>query len=440
MTSSQHEATAEYARALDEADELGSFRGHFWIPQQNGEPVAYFCGNSLGLLPRTAEAAVREELRVWAEYAVDGHFAPPCPWFSYHRLLTPYLAELAGALPEEVVAMNSLTVNLHLLFATFYRPVGRRRKILLEYYPFPSDLYVAQTQLRWRGLEPSQCVVFAEPTSGEFLVQTEDICSRIVEIGEELALVFLSGVHYYTGQRFQLEAITRAAHAVGAYVIVDLAHAIGNVELKLHDWDVDAAAWCSYKYLNSGPGGVGGLFVHKRHGGKAELVRLGGWWGTPEEVRFRLLSEFQPAYGAEGWQLSNAPILAMAVHRAALELFHKAGFPALCRKRDRLHDYARWWIERVRTIVPQAPLRIVTPEDVSQRGCQLSLWVGANGKELYRYLRAAGIVVDWREPNVIRLAPVPLYNSFHDVYRFGCALLNAAQALWGGGHRGVERG
>ncbi len=426
-----HEPTLAYARWLDESDPVASFRQLFCIPRRGGEEVVYFCGNSLGLLPKAAEAALLEELRRWAQDAVDGHFEGVRPWFSYHRQVTPYLAELAGAFPHEVVAMNSLTVNLHLLFATFYRPMGQRRKILLEHYPFPSDLYVAQTQLRWHGLEPSRELVFVEPPSGQFTLRTEDICARIAQVGEELAVVFLSGVHYYTGQRFELEPIVEAAHAVGAVVIVDLAHAIGNVELRLNAWQVDAAAWCSYKYLNSGPGGVGGLFIHERHAHNTELVRLGGWWGTPEDVRFQMLPAFRPAPGAEGWQLSNAAILPLAVHRVALELFHGAGFETLCRKRDMLHSYARFWIEHVCQQVPGAPLRIVTPEEPAQRGCQLSLWVGRDGQELYRRLRQAGVVLDWREPNVLRLAPVPLYNSFTDVYRFGVRLLEIARTLWG---------
>ncbi|MCS7176324.1 MAG: kynureninase [Candidatus Kapabacteria bacterium] len=428
---SEYEATEEYARHLDDSDPIAEFRRRFFIPCRDGKELVYFCGNSLGLLPKEAEVAVHEELRRWAELAVDGHFHGPLPWFSYHRTVTEYLAELVGAQPHEVVAMNSLSVNLHLLLASFYRPAGRRTKILMEHYPFPSDLYVAQTHLRWHGLEPSQHIVLVEPPLDGHLSRTEDICSRIAEFGEELALVFLSGVHYYTGQRFEIEPIVQAAHAVGAHVILDLAHAIGNVELQLHAWGVDAAAWCSYKYLNSGPGGVGGIFVHERHATDRSRVRLGGWWGTPEETRFRLLPEFLPTLGAEGWQLSNAPVLPLAVHRIALRLFHEAGFELLCAKRDWLSSYAEYWIETVRQAVPKAPLRLLTPSDLRHRGCQLSLWVGENGQELYNRLQAAGIVVDWREPNVIRLAPVPLYNSFRDVYIFGRTLLEAARALWG---------
>ncbi len=426
-----HEPTLEYARWLDETDPIASFRERFRIPRHGEEEAVYFCGNSLGLMPKAAEEALRQELRQWAERAVDGHFEGERPWFSYHRHVTPYLAELAGALSHEVVAANSLTVNLHVLFASFYRPQGRRRKILLEAFPFPSDLYVAQTQLRWHGLEPARELLFVEPSPGQFVLRTEDICQRIAELGEDLAVVFLSGVHYYTGQCFELKPIVEAAHAVGALVIVDLAHAIGNVELQLHSWGVDAAAWCSYKYLNSGPGSVGGLFVHERHGHNPEQFRLGGWWGVPEEVRFRALPEFRPALGAEGWQLSNAPVLSLAVHRVALELFHEAGFELLCRKRDMLSSYARFWLERLREHVPNAPLRILTPTEPGQHGCQLSLWVERDGQELYRRLRQAGVVVDWREPNVIRLAPVPLYNSFTDLYRFGTRLIDIARCLWG---------
>ncbi len=423
--------TEEWAAAADATDELAEFRHRFWIPRHNGGEAVYFCGNSLGLLPKEAETAVREELRRWAERAVDGHFEPPHPWWTYHRLVTEHLAELAGALPSEVVAMNSLSVNLHLLLASFYRPSGRRTKVLMEAFPFPSDLYVVQTHLQWHGLEPAEHVVMVEPRPGEALLRTEDICARIEQLGEQLAVVFISGVHYYTGQSFVLQPIAEAAHRVGAVLIVDLAHAIGNVELRLHEWNVDAAAWCSYKYLNSGPGGVGGLFVHERHGMDTTRVRLAGWWATPEEVRFQLMPVFRPAPGAEGWQLSNAPILPLAVHRVALQLFHEAGFGRLCQKRERLVRYARAWIEHVCSEVPKAPLRLLTPAEPGHYGCQLSLWVGQGGQELYRRLRAAGIVVDWREPQVIRLAPVPLYNSFRDVYRFGQCLLEAARTLWG---------
>ena len=424
------ELTEEYARTLDQADELAPFRERFAIPQRNGTPVVYLCGHSLGLMPKDAPAAIAQELDAWARLGVEGHFHAPRPWFSYHREVSAALAELLGALPHEVVAMNSLTVNLHLLLASFYRPRGQRRKILLEHFPFPSDLYVAQTHVRWHGLDPQDVLEPLAPRPGEATLRTEDICRRIEELGEELALVFMSGVHYYTGQRFDVEAITAAAHRAGALAGFDLAHAIGNVELRLHDWEVDFAAWCSYKYLNSGPGGVGGIFVHERHGLDPGRFRLGGWWGTPESVRFQLLEEFSPAPGAEGWQLSNAPILPLAVHRVALRLFQEAGPERLYRKRERLTAYAQRWIDYVRSRLPAAPLRVITPPP-PERGAQLSLLVERDGGKLYSALQEANIVVDWREPNVIRLAPVPLYNSFADLYRFGQALLQAAHVLWG---------
>jgi kynureninase len=391
------ELTEEYARTLDQADELAPFRERFAIPQRNGTPVVYLCGHSLGLMPKDAPAAIAQELDAWARLGVEGHFHAPRPWFSYHREVSAALAELLGALPHEVVAMNSLTVNLHLLLASFYRPRGQRRKILLEHFPFPSDLYVAQTHVRWHGLDPQDVLELLAPRPGEATLRTEDICRRIEELGEELALVFMSSVHYYTGQRFDVEAITAAAHRAGALAGFDLAHAIGNVELRLHDWEVDFAAWCSYKYLNSGPGGVGGIFVHERHGLDPGRFRLGGWWGTPESVRFQLLEEFSPAPGAEGWQLSNAPILPLAVHRVALRLFQEA------RTRTALPETGA--PDRLRPAVDR--LRPLTPAS-SSAACDYATSTGARrtalapGRQSARARRAAPAVNHRR-----RFAPPP---------------------------------
>jgi len=417
-----YDSTAAFAAAQDAADPLGRFRQEFLFPKgPDGRPVAYFCGNSLGLLPRAARAAAEREFKAWEERAVEGHFTGDSPWLTYHENLADATARVVGARPAEVVVMNTLTVNLHLLLVTFYRPSGRRRKVLMEAGAFPSDQYALESQARLHNLEPDEVIVEIAPRPGEHTLRTADIVAKIQELGDELATVLFGGINYYTGQVFDMQAITAAGHAVGATVGFDLAHAAGNAELHLHDWDVDFACWCNYKYLNSGPGGSSGVFVHERFAQRPDLVRLAGWWGHDQAQRFQMKKGFQPMAGAAGWQLSNGQILTLAVYRAAVGLFDEAGgMAALRAKSERLTGYLEYLIKGLG--LPTEKLEIITPANPAERGCQLSLLVNERGRELFDYLAAQGIVADWREPNVIRLAPVPLYNSFEDVYRAGRAL------------------
>jgi kynureninase len=426
ITSTVDSTTRNYARALDAADPLQRFRERFHLPRHtDGEPVVYLTGNSLGLQPIAAADYVRAELAHWAEHGVEGHFRKPSSWFDYHRFLTEPLARLVGARPVEVVAMNTLTVNLHLLLISFYRPTPTRYKLMLEGGAFPSDQYAAESQVRFHGFDPADAIVELVPRAGEHTLRAEDIEAAIREHGDSLATIMLGGVNYYTGQLFDMAAITRWGHEVGAIVGFDLAHAAGNVPLHLHDWDVDFACWCSYKYLNSGPGGVSGAFVHERFARRPDLPRLAGWWGHDPEARFQMRPGFQPAPGAEGWQLSNAQIFPLALHRAALALVDEAGgIEVLRAKSEQLTGYLD---ELLRGLdLPTDVLEIITPADPAQRGCQLSLLATRNGRALFDALTQEGIVADWREPNVIRIAPVPLYNSFEDVWRFADVLRRIA--------------
>ena len=411
------EPTEAYAREADAADPLRDFRREFLFPQHEGRDVLYFTGNSLGLQPKGAALILQEELEDWAQYGVEGHFQARRPWYSYHELFSESLARIVGAKPKEVVAMNGLTTNLHLLLVSFYRPEGRRRKILCEERPFPSDTYAMASQIAFHGGDPDQDLVEMRPRKGEHTLRTEDIEARIAELGDELALVLFGGVNFYTGQAFDLEAITRAGHAVGALVGFDLAHAAGNIPLKLHDGGVDFACWCSYEYLNSGPGSEAGAFVHERHLG-TDLPRFAGWWGHDKDERFKMERTFKPMPTAEAWQLSNAPVFAMAPHRASLDLFDRAGMDALVAKSRRLTAFLEAVIDQVASDTGKQ-LEIITPRDPDQRGCQLSVVLHGEGRALFDELTRRGVVADWREPNVIRLAPVPLYNGFQDVWRFG---------------------
>ena len=411
------EPTEAYAREADAADPLRDFRREFLFPQHEGRDVLYFTGNSLGLQPKGAAVILQEELEDWAQYGVEGHFQARRPWYSYHELFSESLARIVGAKPKEVVAMNGLTTNLHLLLVSFYRPEGRRRKILCEERPFPSDTYAMASQIAFHGGDPEQDLVEMRPRKGEHTLRTEDIEARIAELGDELALVLFGGVNFYTGQAFDLEAITKAGHAAGALVGFDLAHAAGNIPLKLHDGGVDFACWCSYKYLNSGPGSVAGAFVHERHLG-TDLPRFAGWWGHDKDERFKMERTFKPMPTAEAWQLSNAPVFAMAPHRASLDLFDRAGMDALVAKSRRLTAFLEAVIDQVASDTGKQ-LEIITPRDPDQRGCQLSVVLHGEGRALFDELTRRGVVADWREPNVIRLAPVPLYNGFQDVWRFG---------------------
>jgi len=408
-------SAASTPEGLDAQDELRGFRGRFYFPQAKGgvEPV-YFTGNSLGLMPKHAREYVDQELEDWERHAVHGHADARKPWLPYHEFLTDSMARVVGALPIETVVMNSLTVNLHLLLVSFYRPTTDRYKIIVEKGSFPSDRYAVVSQIRFHGLDPVDSLIELTPREGEATLRTEDIISTIEREGSKLALVMLGGVNYYTGQAFQMREITEAGHAAGAVVGFDLAHAAGNLKLDLHDWDVDFACWCTYKYLNGGPGAVGGAFVHERHARAFDLPRLAGWWGHDKETRFVMGPDFNCLPGAEGWQISNPPILQMAALRASLDIFEEAGMDTLRNKSIKLAGYAETLIKSI----GGDRLSIITPADPEQRGCQLSLSVTSGGKSLYQQLVDRGIYCDWREPNVIRLAPTPLYNSFQDVYRF----------------------
>lgn len=413
----------EFVRRMDEKDPLRSFREEFLFPQHEGKPAIYFTGNSLGLQPKGAAAALKQELDDWARYGVEGHFQARMPWYSYHEYFSESLGKLVGAKPSEVVAMNGLTTNLHLLLVSFYRPSGKRTKILCEERPFPSDTYAFKSQVEFHGLDPNIEVIFMQPRPGEHVLDMEDIEEKIDELGDELALACFGGVNFLTGQVFDMGRITECAHRVGAIAGFDLAHAAGNVRLSLHGWDVDFACWCSYKYLNSGPGGIAGAFVHERHH-KEKLPRFAGWWGHDKNERFKMEAEFKPMASAEAWQLSNAPVFSMAVHRASLDLFDRAGMDALCAKSRELTGYLMTVIEGVANDTG-TNLEIITPNDASERGCQLSILAHGHGKSLFNKITEAGVVADWREPNVIRVAPVPMYNSFEDVWRFG-QILKAA--------------
>ncbi len=424
---STYHNTLAFAHAQDAADPLRAFREEFHFPQHAGAPVIYFTGNSLGLQPKAAAAALQQELDDWARYGVEGHFLAKHPWYSYHEELTASTARMVGALPEEVVVMNQLTSNLHFLLVSFYRPQGRRVKILTETRPFPSDTYAFASQIAFHGGDPEQDLVEVQPRAGEHTLRTEDIVAKINELGDTLALVCFGGVNFYTGQAFDMAAITMASHAVGAKAGFDLAHAAGNLHLKLHDWNMDFACWCSYKYLNSGPGSVAGAFVHQRHLGK-DLPLFAGWWGHDKAERFKMERTFRPMPTAEAWQVSNAPVFSMAVHRVALEQFDRAGIARLRVKSEQLTGYLAFIIAEVAKDT-DTDLEVITPNDPAQRGCQLSVLAHGHGKALFNRLTERGVVADWREPNVIRVAPVPMYNSFEDVHRFGeilkAALVNA---------------
>ena len=409
-----YEPNLEYAIACDQVDFLYSFRERFIMPQHNGEDVRYFCGNSLGLQPKMVEYLMNKELRDWGKYGVEGHFRASMPWFSYHHFFNERLAKIVGATKDEVVAMNTLSVNLHLTMLSFYRPKGNRYKILMEAGAFPSDQYAVETQVRMHGFDPNDAIIEISPKEGAYLIEDEDIISAINEAGDSLALVMIGGVNYYTGQFFDLAGITKAAHAVGAYAGFDLAHAVGNLPLHLHDWDVDFACWCSYKYLNSGPGGVGGAFVHERLGNDPTVFRLAGWWGNEESTRFKMQKGFVPQKGAASWQMSNAPVFNMVAHNAALDIFDKAGMAALREKSIQLTGYMEYLLQQATHL----PFTIITPKDPNKRGAQLSLLFAERGNEVFEALTNQGIVADWREPNVIRIAPVPLYNTFEECYWF----------------------
>lgn len=411
------DSSKAFATSLDQEDSLASYRERFYIPKgSTRKEQLYFTGNSLGLQPRSVIDHIMVELEDWRDLGVEGHFHGRNPWFYYHKFFNEKAARIVGAEPSEVVIMNNLTVNLHLLLVSFYRPNKKRFKILMEAGAFPSDMYVIESQVKHHGFDPEQAIIEVSPRDGEHSLRTEDILSEINQHGEELALVFFSGVQYYTGQVFDIPAITKAAHSVGALAGFDLAHAAGNIEMKLHDWNVDFAAWCTYKYLNSGPGGVSGAFVHNKHGMDPSTPRFAGWWGHKEDERFLMQKGYKPEPGAAGWQLSNAPVMTMAVHKASLEIFDEVGMPALAKKGKLLNAYLEFIVKDAQENNPKLEFEIITPEE---RSCQLSILTNENGKKLFDYLTSNDVIADWREPNVIRLAPVPLYNSFEDIFELG---------------------
>lgn len=420
----EYKNSLEFAQELDRNDPLGLFREQFHIPEVNGKPCVYLTGNSLGLQPKSTADVIQQELDDWARYGVEGHFEARNPWYSYHELFSEPVARLVGAKEEEVVIMNSLTTNLHLLMVSFYQPTQERYKIICEAKAFPSDQYALESQVKFHGLDPDECIIEVAPRQGEHHIRHEDIKAAIDEHGASTALVMFGGVNYYSGQVFNMQKIAAWAHEAGTIVGFDLAHGAGNVKLKLHDWNVDFACWCTYKYLNSGPGGVSGAFIHERHVKNPDLIRFAGWWGHDKDTRFLMEKGFQPMPTAESWQLSNAPIMTMACHKAALAMFEEVGMDKLTEKSKLLTGYLDFIIKEISERASGAELEIITPEG-EQRGCQLSVLTHGAGKELFEKITQAGVIADWREPNVIRMAPVPLYNSFEDIHRFGEILTNA---------------
>jgi kynureninase len=411
-------ADENFARQLDAEDPLRRFRDQFHIPLgDDGNPLTYFAGNSLGLMPKTARQVVEQELDDWARLAVDAHLKAKTPWYSYHETLREPMARMVGAQPNEIICMNSLTVNLHLMMATFYRPTKARFKILMEDPAFPSDTYAIKTQIVHHGFDPKDALILAGPRQNESTIRTEDIVDLIEKNADQLAVVMIAGVNFFTGQWFDIPAIAKAAQKHNITVGVDLAHAVGNVPTSLHDWNVDFAVWCSYKYLNAGPGGVAGAFVHERHATNTQLPRLAGWFGNDPKTRFRmqLEPEFIPVPSADGWQISNPPIFSMAPLRASLSVFDEAGgMEPLRAKSIKLTGYLEFLLENAGA----KRFSIVTPKSANERGCQLSILAQEHPKELFAKRQKGAVKCDFREPNVIRAAPTPLYNSFHEVWKF----------------------
>ena len=413
------ENTLQYAQEQDRNDPLQTYRDQFFIPQVNGKPAVYFTGNSLGLQPKTTGAYIQQELNDWAQLGVEGHFHAKHPWLSYHEIFPEKLAPIVGALPAEIVVMNQLTVNLHLLMATFYHPGKERYKIICEAKAFPSDQYALESQVRWHGLNPEDAIVEVAPRAGEHTIRTEDILQAIQDNHAAVALVMFGGVNYYSGQVFDMGTITKAAHEAGAYCGFDLAHAAGNIKLDLHAWGADFACWCSYKYMNSGPGGVSGVFIHEKHITNTNLPRLAGWWGYEKKTRFLMDKGFKPIPTAEGWQLSNAPVLSMAAHKASVDIFAAAGMDNLIAKANKLFEYLIYIIDEINRRAGTQAIEIITPRGAGEHGCQVSMLMQKDGKKIFQALMDNGVIADWREPNVIRIAPVPLYNNFEDIFRFG---------------------
>lgn len=410
-----------WALQQDQIDPLRTFRDQFYIPEREGKPLIYFCGNSLGLQPKMARIAIDKELTTWQNHGVEGWFEGEESWLSYHQYCQQSLAKVVGAFPVEVCPMNHLTVNLHLMWASFYQPILKRYKVLTIAGDFPSDQYAIETHLKFRGYDPVEALIEVSPRAGEYIIRTEDLLESIEEHADELALVCMSGLNYYTGQVYDMKTIAAKAHSLGILIGFDLAHAAGNIPLQLHDWGVDFAVWCSYKYLNSGPGGVSGVFVHEKHH-TSDLGRLAGWWGYDEARRFEMTKGFRAMNGAAGWQLSTPNIMALATHRASLSIFDEAGMENLRRKSRALTGFLEWIIVQINQKSGNEKIKIITPADFVQRGSQLSLLINEGGKQLFERLIENGIIGDWREPNCIRLTPVPLYNTFEDVWKVGSVL------------------
>lgn len=415
--------TLQFSRLLDAQDDLKSYQNEFIFPKVNDKKVIYFTGNSLGLQPKRTKAYIDEIMNDWANLAVEGHFYTNKPWWDYHERFCEPLSKIVGAKPSEVGVMNTLTVNLHLLMVSFYQPTKSKFKIICEEKAFPSDQYMFQSQVAFHakniGFNSNEAIVEIKRREGEHNIRLEDVLAKIKEVGDELALVLIGGVNYYTGQVFDMKTITKAGHEAGAMVGWDLAHAVGNIELNLHDWEVDFAAWCSYKYMNSGPGNASGYFVHEKHHHNKELSRFAGWYGHNKERRFLMEPNFDPVQGANGWQVSNLPVLSLAPYLASVEMFAEIGMEKLIEKRNKITAYLEFILHEIDNELEEAEFEIITPKNQEERGCQLSVFLHGQGKDLFHYLMKNGVITDWREPNVIRLAPVPLYTSFEDMYQFG---------------------
>jgi len=418
------ENTIEFAKNLDIDDPLKDFREKFLIPSINGKEQVYFLGNSLGLQSKNIKEEINKILDQWARSGVEGFFIGKDRWLDYHDQLTKPLSGIVGAKPDEITVMNQLTVNLHLMMVSFYQPKGKRNKILFEAKAFPSDQYMLETHIRSRGLDPDQVLIEVAPRDGEHVIRNEDITDIIDEHRDELALTLFSGVSYYTGQVYDIKAITEAAHRVGAIAGFDLAHAAGNISLQLHDWNVDFACWCSYKYLNSGPGAMGGVFIHERFHDDKSISRFGGWWGYDKDTRFKMEKGFRPIPTAEGWQISTPSILLYASQKAALQIFEQAGWKELQAKQQTLNNYLWLVLDELNGSLEKKVIEFITPKNSEVIRCQISMLMLKRGKEIFEELGRQGVMVDWREPNVIRMAPVPLYNTFEDVWRFGNIILS----------------
>jgi kynureninase len=421
----QYENTLAFAKSLDKKDTLRQFRSEYFIPKKNGKELIYFCGNSLGLQPKVTEKFIKAELDDWRIHGVEGHFNAKKPWLGYHHQFEKPLMNLLGAKKGEVVAMNQLTVNLNLMLISFYRPDKKKKKIILEANAFPSDYYAAEQIIRLRGGNPKKDLLELPLRKGESTHRTKDILDFIEQHKNETALIMLGAVNYYSGQFFDIAAISKKAKQCGIIIGLDLAHAIGNLPLQLHKWDIDFATWCSYKYLNSGPGGVSGVFVHQKHANESKIDRFGGWWGNDEKTRFKMLKHFEPSSGAQGWQLSNAPVLSMAAHAAALSVFEKTSMKELRAKSVLLSGYLRFLLQQNTA----SHFNIITPENPNERGCQVSIQMKNNGRKVFEILEQHGVIADWREPDVIRVAPVSMYNTFEDVYRFSVLFSDAIKQV-----------